>query len=186
MRTNGPRKLVPSVQELEALRDCRPIVIKIHLADGTIKSFVIDSSMTVIEVANNLSRKLFMRPNAEVNGFTIIEVFNNIERDLNADDKIADSLSKFENLQVAMKEQKMTVNVKIVFKKRLFLSRELENNMERELVFHQTITDLLMGALPCAEEDIVALAALKLQVSLPSFLPCVLNLELAWPGIWSF
>lgn len=83
---------------------------------------------------------------------------------MNPDDKVADSLSKFENLQVAMREQKMTINVKLIFKKRLYLSRELENQMERELVFHQTVSDLLMGVLPCAEEDVVALAALKLQV----------------------
>jgi hypothetical protein len=91
---------------------------------------------------------------------------------LNPDDKLADSLSKFENLQVAMKEQKMTVTAKLVFKKRLFLSRELDNQMERELVFHQSVSDLLMGVLPCPEEEVVALAALKLQVfsNLPRFL----------------
>lgn len=78
LRDNGPRKLVPSVVELEALRDCRPIVIKIHLADGTIKSFIIDSASTVLEVSNSLSDKLYMRPNSVHNGFTIMEVFNNI------------------------------------------------------------------------------------------------------------
>lgn len=91
------------------------------------------------------------------------------ERDLSPDDKVSDSLSKFENLQVAMKEQKMTVNVKLLFKKRLFLSKELNNAMEKELVFHQAVTDLLMGVLPCSEEDVVALAALKLQVTNRSF-----------------
>jgi hypothetical protein len=183
--------------------------VKIHLADGTIKSFIIDSSSTVLEVSNNLSDKLLMRPDSQQNGFTVMEVFNNIgttiaifenftrkaramvwfitaknrgtystfkfllckiltsfmtERDLSPEDKVADSLAKFENLQVAMKEQKMTVTAKLVFKKRLFLSRELDNQMERELVFHQTVSDLLMGVLPCAEEEVVALAALKLQV----------------------
>lgn len=150
--------------ELEALKDCRPIVIKIHLADGTIKSFIIDSASTVLEVSDSLSDKLLMRPSSQQNGFTIMEVFNNIERDLNTDDKVADSLAKFENLQVAMKEQKMTITAKLIFKKRLFLTRELDNQMERELVFHQTVTDLLMGVLPCADEEVVALAALKLQV----------------------
>ena len=65
---------------------------------------------------------------------------------------------------MAMKEQKMTVTAKLVFKKRLFLTRETDNQMERELVFHQMVSDLLMGTLPCPEEEIVALAALKLQV----------------------
>lgn len=81
------------------------------------------------------------------------------------EDKVADSLAKFENLQVAMKEQKITLNAKIIFKKRLYLSRELDNQMERELVFQQTVSDLLIGYLPCPEDDVVALAALKLQVS---------------------
>lgn len=78
LRDNGPRKLVPSVHELEALRDCRPIVIKIHLADGAIKSFIIDSASTVLEVSDSLSGKLLMRPNSQQNGFTVMEVFNNI------------------------------------------------------------------------------------------------------------
>lgn len=81
----------------------------------------------------------------------------------------------------------MTVTAKLVFKKRLFLSRELDNQMERELVFHQTVTDLLMGVLPCAEEEVVALAALKLQVtflpSLSSFLSSPYSAR--WIPKWS-
>ena len=78
LRLSGQRKFVPSIVELEALRDCRPIVVKINLADGTIKSFIIDSASTVLEVSNGLSDKLLMRPDSQQNGFTVMEVFNNI------------------------------------------------------------------------------------------------------------
>lgn len=94
-----------------------------------------------------------------------MEVFNSIERDLNKEDKVADSFSKFESLEVAMREQKMSVNAKLLFKKRLFMETNFTNKMEREFVFHQIANDILIGALPCTPDDIVAFGALKLQVS---------------------
>lgn len=167
---NGPRKLVPSTQELEALKKRVPIVAKIKFMNGTEKAFLIESATTAGEMVDAINDRIEL---LDPSGFGLFEVFNNIARKLAPGDKLADSLAKGEQLQKSLgKDKKITFN--FLYKKSIYLTvkSHFDDLVERDLMFHQTFHDILDGNLPCPETDIaVTLAALKLQIDVGDYDP---------------
>ncbi|KAK5577072.1 hypothetical protein RB653_002009 [Dictyostelium firmibasis] len=165
---NGARKQVPSVTELESIKENRPIFVRITATDGSLKGLHIDSATTCQESSNDLSQRSRMRQSSKDNGFTIIESFNGIERDIAPTDKICDVLSKVENLQATL-SSKIQLNFKLVFKKKLFFDNIGANvpvasiNVENEFYYHQLFNDLFNSNY-CKDLDYqISIGSLKLQ-----------------------
>ncbi|KAM9965453.1 hypothetical protein ACTFIW_005269 [Dictyostelium discoideum] len=165
---NGARKQVPSVTELESIKENRPIFVRITATDGSLKGLHIDSATTCQESSNDLSQRSRMRVNSKENGFTIIESFNGIERDIAPTDKLCDVLSKVENLQATL-SSKIQVNFKFVFKKKLFFDNITNSvpttsiNVENEFYYHQLFNDLFNSNY-CKDQDYqISIGSLKLQ-----------------------
>ncbi|EGC40078.1 class VII unconventional myosin [Dictyostelium purpureum] len=160
---NGNRKQVPSVSELESIKECRPIFVRIIATDGSLKGLHIDSATTCSEASNDLSQRTRLRPNSKDNGFSILESFNGIERDIAPSDKICDVLSKVENLQATL-SSKIQINFKLVFKKRLFFE-EISSvpALESEFYVHQLYNDLFNPNF-CKDQDLqITIGSLRLQ-----------------------
>ncbi|EGG24917.1 class VII unconventional myosin [Cavenderia fasciculata] len=158
---NGGRKLTPSTQELEALKDNRPLFVRVSMCDGSLKGLTIDSATTCTEAVDDLCHRARIRP-AKASGFALLESFNGIERDLAGEDKIADVLSRLESLQ----SSKLQINFKLLLKKRLFAEFAAPEDIpqtEVELVFHQTYADFLLGGFVSDNEFLLHIGALKLQ-----------------------
>ncbi|KAF2077800.1 hypothetical protein CYY_000921 [Polysphondylium violaceum] len=165
---NGTRKYVPSIAELESIKENRPIFIRVTASDASLKGINIDSATTCVEASNDLSVRCRMRPNTKDNGFSIMEYFSGIERDIGANDKVCDVLAKVENLQAAM-SSKMNINFKFIFKKRLFLDQthirdETTDShilIEKDFYFHQLYNELF--TFEKNTEFVIKMGALRLQ-----------------------
>ncbi|EFA75546.1 class VII unconventional myosin [Heterostelium album PN500] len=158
-----PRKMVPSITELEALRELRPIFVRITMMDGSFKGYYIDSATSCAEASNELAIRAHLRPTNH--GFSLVESVNGIERDLSADDKVADILSRVESLQATM-SAKLNINFKIYFKKRLFMAVGDNNatEVESDLILQQVYSDLLNGHFFNNNEFLLSIGAMRLQM----------------------
>ncbi|GAM28344.1 hypothetical protein SAMD00019534_115200 [Acytostelium subglobosum LB1] len=168
---NASRKMVPSMAELESLRELRPIFVRISMMDGSFKGYYVDSATTCTEASNELAARAHLSDNGcSANGFSIIESINGIERDLAADDKISDILARVESLQATM-SAKLTINFKILFKKRLFLkNEEAASELERELTLLQVYSDLMNGHFVDGNTDfLLSIGAMRLQMDSGDF-----------------
>eukprot|EP01133_Synstelium_polycarpum_P014767 gene14767-17449_t len=159
----GARKMVPSTSELEALRENRPVFVRVSMMDGSFKGLYIDSATTSAEASDELSQRARLRDVATT-GFAIVESFNGIERDLEASDKLVDVMSRVDALQ-STSTSKLNINFKLYFKKRLFLdaSNGAEDATERDLIFQQHYTELFRFAR--ADTDLImSIGSLRLQL----------------------
>lgn len=99
-------------------------------------------------------------------GYAIYEVFGNTERSLSADDKVADVMSKWERYRNANASNSNSLPNKpirkqhhlFLFKKHLFLDRymDLDDPVEKELLYHQVLHTLRSDRFPVTEKEAVS------------------------------
>lgn len=98
-------------------------------------------------------------------GYAIYEVLGNSERSLVAEEKVADVMSKWEKYRNANASSANTLNNKPVrkqhhfflFKKHLFLDQYMDLNdpVEKELLYHQVLHSLRTDRFPITEDEAV-------------------------------
>lgn len=99
-------------------------------------------------------------------GYAIYEVFGNTERSLSADDKVADVMSKWERYRNANSSNSNSLPNKpirkqhhlFLFKKHLFLDQymDLDDPVEKELLYHQVLHTLRSDRFPVTEKEAVS------------------------------
>ncbi|XP_076097464.1 myosin-VIIa-like isoform X5 [Mytilus galloprovincialis] len=158
------RKFPPSRKEIKCLIDRRQIYDRVYFMNGENRSIEFDSAATCEEVIKTVKAKIGMRSDADC--FALYEqiggsdLYDIKERCMNLDEKLSDTLSKWERLsRGAVRDNRL------IFKKRLFISPYINplDPVECDLVFHQLIEDMFEQRVPLTVEDAVHLCALKIQ-----------------------
>ncbi|EEB16327.1 myosin, putative [Pediculus humanus corporis] len=182
-RTQGTRRRQwpPSKEEIMCTINRRPIYARFHLMDGQYHAIEFLPSATAREVMDVMKSKIGLKESAM--GYAIYEVLGSSERSLVPDEKVADVMSKWERYRTATAAQANTpangtntIQLRVsrkqqhffLFKKHLFLDQymNLEDPVEKELLYHQVLHGLRCDRFPISEQEAVMLTALQAQLEL--------------------
>ncbi|XP_059160288.1 unconventional myosin heavy chain 6-like isoform X2 [Physella acuta] len=153
------RKFAPSVKEIQCIIQRKPITQKIYFLNGEQRILEFDSAGTCGEVIKNVKTKIGMRSDAEC--FAIYEMMGNSERAMSSDERLSDTVSKWERLS----RSGAVRDLKLLFKKRLFIEPYVNTSdpVECDLLFNQLIEDVFEQRIPISHKEAVHLCALKVQ-----------------------
>ncbi|XP_026677689.1 myosin-VIIa, partial [Diaphorina citri] len=174
LKTQGTRRRQwpPSREEILCTINRRPIYARFYFMDGSYHAVEFHPSATARDAVALIRAKLGLRDGAL--GYAIYEVLGSSERSLVADEKVADVMSKWEryrNASAAQNTQKTPSRKQthaFLFKKHLFLDAymDLDDPVEKELLYHQVLHGLRSDRFPVSEKEAVMLSALQAQVEL--------------------
>lgn len=138
--------------------------------DGQYHSVEFHPSATAKDVMEIIKTKIGLQENAM--GYAIYEVLGTSERSLMAEEKVADVMSKWERYRMANAANQATQvngangtlkNVRrqhhfFLFKKHLFLDQymNIDDPVEKELLYHQVLHDLRADRFPITENEAVS------------------------------
>ncbi|XP_034937659.1 myosin-I heavy chain isoform X2 [Chelonus insularis] len=172
-KTQGTRRRQwpPSREEIMCTINRRPIYARFHFMDGQYHAVEFHPSATARDVMEIIKAKIGLEESAM--GYAIYEVLGATERSLVPEEKIADVMSKWEKYRTANASQQGQVPRKhghhlFLFKKHLFLDQymNLDDPVEKELLYHQVLHDLRADRFPITEMEAIMLTALQAQVEL--------------------
>ncbi|CAG5127788.1 unnamed protein product, partial [Candidula unifasciata] len=153
------RKFPPSIAEIQCVIQRKPITHKIYFLNGEQRVIEFDSAGTCGEVIKTVKTKIGMRSDAEC--FAIYEIMGSSERCMAQDERLSDTVSKWERLS----RSGAVRDLKLVFKKRLFIEPYVNTSdpVECDLLFNQLIEDVFEQRIPITHKEAVHLCALKVQ-----------------------
>ncbi|XP_059621971.1 myosin-I heavy chain isoform X2 [Phlebotomus argentipes] len=179
-KTQGTRRRQwpPSREEIVCTINRRPIYARFHFMDGQYHSVEFHPSSTAREVMEIVKKKIGLQEKAQ--GYAIYEVLGASDRSLLPDEKVSDVMSKWEKYRTAAAQaiqQNQSSNLApacrrqhhlFLFKKHLFLDHymNLEDPVEKELLYHQVLHGLRTDRFPISEMEAIMLTALQAQLEL--------------------
>ncbi|KAH7296226.1 hypothetical protein KP509_26G014500 [Ceratopteris richardii] len=167
----GPRRIIPSQEEVEALLSGRKLTTVAFFLDETFEEISYDISTTVAEAVEELARIIKL---PIFNTFSLFEcrkvLAGSKQSDSGSEDYIALDDNKYigdllcEFKAVKDRSRGEVLQCKLVFKKRLF--RESDENITEpmfvQLSYVQLQHDYLLGNYPVGRDDAAQLAALQI------------------------
>ncbi|CAK9822430.1 Unconventional myosin-X [Anthophora retusa] len=171
-KTQGTRRRQwpPSREEIMCTINRRPIYARFHFMDGQYHAVEFHPSATAKDVMEIIKTKIGLEETAM--GYAIYEILGPTERALIPEEKIADVMSKWERYRTANAQQNQSQRKHahhfFLFKKHLFLDQymNLDDPVEKELLYHQVLHDLRADRFPITEKEAMMLSALQAQLEL--------------------
>lgn len=171
-KTQGTRRRQwpPSREEIMCTINRRLIYARFHFMDGQYHAVEFHPSATARDVMEIIKAKIGLEETAM--GYAIYEVLGSSERALVPEEKLADVMSKWERYRTASATQSQPprkhAHHLFLFKKHLFLDQymNLDDPVEKELLYHQVLHDLRADRFPITEKEAMMLTALQSQVEL--------------------
>lgn len=162
-KTQGTRKRQwpPCREEIMCTINRRPIYARFHFMDGKYHAIEFHPSATAKDVMGLIKEKIGLGESAM--GYSIYEVLGPSERPLMQEEKIAEVMSKWEKFRNASTQgnqntpSRKHINPHFLFKKHLFLDQymNLDDPVEKELLYHQVLNDLRSDRFPITEKEAV-------------------------------
>jgi len=157
----GPRKEVPTSMEIQAAKERQPVIIRVHLLDGSYKTVPAESWTTLRDLNTMIAKKLKVKDSTP---FSTSEVSSNDEeRVLDEDDRVLDILSYWQREFNSVKKNKTPPTFQFIYKMRLFFDIPDADEAAVDLAFIQAVHDVTDSRYPCTQEDALTLAALQAQ-----------------------
>ncbi|KAJ8414419.1 hypothetical protein AAFF_G00052890 [Aldrovandia affinis] len=176
------RERVPSWEEIQVLMGRQEMMCTVHHPGPGSCRLPISSHTTADELVKKMSEQLGLQHSQ--NTFALFEQSAHRERPVGGSTIIADILTRFENLSA--KEPEPDAKWRLCFKLYCFLDTESipNDSLEYTFLFEQCHEMVVRGQVPASEDDLQALAALRLQSLIGDFSthsPCP-SLDQLFPG----
>ncbi|TKS92188.1 Unconventional myosin-X [Collichthys lucidus] len=178
------RECVPSWEEIQMLMSRQEMLCTVHYPGPGSCQLYISSHTTANEVVRRMQEKLSLQESK--NTFSLFEQNALWEQPVAGSALIADILTRFENKIFSTKESESKTQWKLCFKLYCLLDADSisVDSIEYLLLFEQCHEMVVRGQLPASEEDLQALASLRLQCLMGDFsthAPCP-PLDELFPG----
>ena len=178
---NGPREFGPSRMEVLSIllrnpyHHSLPHSIPVNFVNQTYNVIGFDGSTTVREFCQSINEEIGIRDNS-LSGFALFSddpIDKEVEHLLDCESKVADVISRWER---ALRENLLgkfenTKVVKLIYKRRLFLTNSTKGETERErlLSVYHINSQMLLGRFPVTQELALELSALLAQIEFGDF-----------------
>jgi len=136
-------------------------VVRVHLIDGTCKSFAIDVSATVDQLRTMVMEKIQL---VEMSSFALFERKDDCERCLDPEEKPCELMNEWVNAE----KKKDGQEPRIIFKKKIFLrddDREMKDSVAKHFLYIQALHSVIESEYPMNAEDAINLAGLQVQIN---------------------
>ena len=155
----GLRKQPPSVDEIIAVTNLKDMFARFHFMDGQSRALTFDPACTTAEIVELVKDKVGIK---SCTGFALFESFGSLERAMTGKEKIADTIYKWDKYA---KQTNSDKSLRLFFKRRIFMPplNTFSNDIERELVIFQAMSDISNDRYPVDDDEAVYLAALRTQ-----------------------
>lgn len=189
------RKYAPSEMEILSTINCRRVYSKVYFLDGQFQAVEFDPCATISEVVDQIKQKIGLKQDTV--GYTLFQPLDDdCEQVLPPDEKVGDAISEWESwhrqkqtdrpqncsqtnsnivgnkASLASLNNSTKIRVhRFVFKRYLFLdsSIDLNNPVERELLYYQIVSNIKEDKFPLLEQEATILCALKAQIEIGDF-----------------
>lgn len=158
----GARNLVPSRDELEAIRLAQPYSVQVVFMDGFQVEVQITPETVVAEVFAQATKSVGIQ---NTQSFALYEVSNDLERSLREEENLGDLIAKWEQYRQIVSNKGISVEYNFVIKKQLYLDSQIDSidPVEYDLMYHQYVANILRGAWRCkSKEQAITLGSLQL------------------------
>ncbi|KAK2829650.1 hypothetical protein Q7C36_017640 [Tachysurus vachellii] len=161
------RECVPSWEEIQGLMSRQEMVCTVHYPGPGCCRIPISSHTTANEVVRKVAERLGLQHSH--NTFALFEQKDSWERAIGGSTIIADVITRFENLSV--KESDTESQWRLCFKLYCLLDTDSisTDSIEYLFLYEQCHEMVVRGQLPVCEEDLLSLAALRLQALLGDY-----------------
>ena len=161
----GPRREIPTQVELEALKRCAKVTVRVNFLDKKYIMLQTDSWMTASEFNILVAKKLGIN---DTSPYALFEVSSDDEeRVLEPEERLMDLVSYWQRLAVEERKGKgkgaKIQEFQFVYKVRLFFDIPDDDHQGIEMMYLQASTDVVDARYPCTEQDSLTLAALQVQ-----------------------
>ena len=159
----GARINVPTSVEIEAVRHGDPVAIRVQKLDNTTVTVPAHSWTTVKELSRMVTHKLGLKDGTP---FAIFEVSSDEEeRVLDEDERVLDIIAYWQKTydDDRAKNPKHVETYKFMYKVRLFLDFDPQDEQAVDLFYIQGVFDVVNSRYPTTEKDCAQLAALQVQ-----------------------
>jgi MyTH4 domain/FERM central domain/RA like domain/PTB domain (IRS-1 type) len=169
----GQRLSVPSINEIHNVCELKEVVLRVYLMDGSYKTITVDSFTLIEDVIEAIKQKLQLTYGKP---FALYEVTDR-EHILNTRDRVLDVMAKWvhgsghddgkHNPIQTFPDAKFLYKAKLVLKAD---SKEIKTDTGAvELLYMQSVNDVVTGKYPVKDKDLCILAALQLQATFGDF-----------------
>jgi len=162
----GPRREIPTNMEIDACKSMKPVIVRVFHLTGEFVGMPVTSWTTAEDLNKMMAFQLgIQKPDA----FAVYELTPDMEeRYLEKDERILDLVAYWQRLYEEEKQAKdkgtsVTNMYRIVYKVHVYFEPEEEDIYAHESMYRQAVYDVVSSRYPCAEEDVVTLAAIQMQ-----------------------
>lgn len=163
----GPRREIPTSMEIDACKSMKPSVVRVFQLTGEYEVMPVTSWTTAEDLNKMMAFQLGIeKPDA----FAVYELTPDMEeRYLEKDERILDLVAYWQRLYEEEKQAKdkgtnVTSMYRIVYKVHVYFEPDSKDVYAEEMMYRQAVYDVVSSRYPCAEEDVLKLAAIQMQV----------------------
>jgi len=168
----GQRKEVPCTAELDSLKKLKGVSIRVYFLDNTFKTLVVDSFNLASDVTDMMIKKVGLTCTLP---FALYEQAET-ERVINPKERVLDLMARWEHLGAESPEKKEQASkYRFLFKAKLVLKADNQlvksDNEAINLLYMQSVHDVISAKYPVKENHLTILAALQLQATFGDYHP---------------
>jgi len=161
----GSRRELPTQVELESLKRCAKVTLRVNFLDKKYLMLTVDSWSTAADFSAAIAERLGINDPLP---YALFEVSSDEEeRVLEPDERLLDLVAYWQRLAVEERKGKgKTATIQefsFVYKVRLFYEVKDDDHAGIEMMYLQATNDVVDARYPCSEQDSLTLAALQVQ-----------------------
>jgi len=166
-----PRKEIPTAIEVEAVKEMKPVVVRVYHLNGQYEMMPVTSWTTPEHLNKMMAARLGIKNPA---AFALYEMTPEGEERYLENDRILDLVAYWQRLfeeektKKQKKKEDKTAMYRLVYKVHMYFEPQGGDKAAEREMFTQAVFDVVSSRYPCERDDCVKLAAIQLQFEVGS------------------